>query len=243
LTLAPTKRTEVSGQTGIAPLISAFVVEKWESRVGSRSPTRRRGGCDPVPGVYAHAHGDGGDDVADLSQLDRPINLVDICRALGGSALVQRLDDVSIRAWRDDLTLIRDSLSYARAILAADLAILTQTTSPETPQWQGVVDELSGVLATNWGEDEWPDPNDQAGDPEIDVDLFLRTDHLLAAHREMARVDLSSAVATAGVRALIEDQLALLTERQAAVEARLQQIRAVIIRRYREGVAAHDRPA
>ena len=59
----------------------------------------------------------------------------------------------------------------------------------------------------------------------------------------MARVDLSSAVATAGVRALIEDQLALLTERQAAVEARLQQIRAVIIRRYREGVAAHDRPA
>lgn len=236
-------REEVNGQRGIAPLISAFVVERRESRVGSRSPTGQRGECDPVPGAHAHAHGDGGDDVADLSQLDRPINLVDICRALGGSAHVQRLDDVSIRAWRDDLTLIRDSLSYARAILATDLAILTQTTPPETPQWQGVVDELPGVLATNWGEDEWPDPNDQGGDPEIDVHLFLRTDHLLAAHREMARVDLSSAVATAGVRALIEDQLALLTERQAAVEARLQQIRAVIIHRYREGVATHDRPA
>jgi hypothetical protein len=59
----------------------------------------------------------------------------------------------------------------------------------------------------------------------------------------MARVDLSSAVATAGVRALLEEQLGLLTERQAAVEARLQQIRAVIIRRYREGAAAHDQSA
>ena len=37
----------------------------------------------------------------------------------------------------------------------------------------------------------------------------------------------------------------MLTERQAAVEARLQQIRAVIIRRYREGGGrtARDRPA
>ncbi len=35
----------------------------------------------------------------------------------------------------------------------------------------------------------------------------------------------------------------MLTERQAAVEARLQQIRAVIIRRYREAVAADDQPA
>jgi hypothetical protein len=230
-------------RAGISVLISAFVVKKEQNRVGSRSPTRRRGECDPVSGASAHAHDDEGDDVADLSQLQRPIDLVDIGRALGGSAHVQRMGDVSIRAWRDDLTLIRDSLRYARTVLAADLAILTQSTSPESSPWQGVIDELPGVLATSSGLDEWPDPYDDGGDPEIDVDLFLRTDHLLAVHREMARVDLSSAVATSGVRALIEDQLALLTERQAAVEARLQQIRAIIIRRYRESVAAHDQPA
>jgi hypothetical protein len=196
-----------------------------------------------VSGAHAHTHDDGGEDIEDLSQLDRPINLVDIGRALGGSAHVQRLGDVPIRAWRDDLTLIRESLSYARTVLAADLAILTQTTSPETSQGQGLVDELPSVLTTSSGGDEWPDLKVDGDDPEIDVDLFLRTDHLLAAHREMARVDLSSAAATAGVRALVEDQLALLTERHAAVDARLQQIRAVIIRRYREGAAAHDQSA
>ena len=79
---------------------------------------------------------------------------------------------------------------------------------------------------------------------DIDEGLFARTDHLLAAHREMARVDLSSTAATTRVRLLVEEQLAILTERQAAVEARLQQIRAVIIRRYRLAAApARDRPA
>ena len=52
----------------------------------------------------------------------------------------------------------------------------------------------------------------------------------------MARVDLTSSAARGRVLEPIEEQLALLTERQAAVEARLQQIRSVIFRRYREGV-------
>ena len=199
--------------------------------------------CGPVSGASSHAQDNEGRGVADLSQLARPLNLIDIGRALGGSAHVERLGDIPIRAWRDDLGIIRDSLSYARTVLAADLTILTQTTSPETSQLQQVVDDLPGVLTKNSGEDEWPGPRDGGDDPDIDVDLFLRTDHLLAAHREMARVDLSSPVATAGVRTRIEDQLALLTERQAAVEARLQQIRAVIIRRYREGAAAQDQSA
>jgi hypothetical protein len=205
-------------------------------------PRKAERECGPVSGAQAHAQDDEGQGVADLSQLDRPINLVDIGRALGESAQVERLGDIPIRAWRDDLTLIRDSLSYARAVLAADLAILAQTTSPKRSQLQEVVDDLPGLLTKGQEEAEWPGPN--GGDePDIDVDLFLRTDHLLAVHREMARVDLSSSVATAAVRARIEDQLALLNERQAAVEARLQQIRAVIIRRYREGAAAQDQPA
>jgi hypothetical protein len=79
---------------------------------------------------------------------------------------------------------------------------------------------------------------------DIDEGLFVRTDHLLAPHREMALLDLASPAARGRVLELIEEQLALLTERQAAVEARLQQIRSVVFRRYREGVeSAHDQPA
>ena len=75
-------------------------------------------------------------------------------------------------------------------------------------------------------------------------DLFSRTDQLLSAHQEMAVVDLSSPFDVAGSLAVIEEQLTALTERQEAVEARLQQIRAAVIRRYEEGEAsARDQPA
>ena len=51
-----------------------------------------------------------------------------------------------IRAWRDDLTRRPRRPRYARAILAADVAILTESgSSPPTGQ-QGIVDELPGVL-------------------------------------------------------------------------------------------------
>ena len=57
-------------------------------------------------------------------------------------------------------------------------------------------------------------------------------------------VDLSSPFDVAGSLAVIDEQLTALTERQEAVEARLQQIRAAIIRRYEEGEAsARDQPA
>ena len=136
---------------------------------------------------------------------------------------------------RDDLTLIRDSLSYATAILAADVAILSDAGTQGTTAGPDIVtSSRAGSLGSRRGPMACRGLDD-LDDLDVDIDegLFARTDHLLAAHREMARVDLSSAAATAGARALVEEQLAILTERHAAVEARLQQIRAVIIRRYR----------
>jgi hypothetical protein len=60
----------------------------------------------------------------------------------------------------------------------------------------------------------------------------------------MARVDLTSPAARTRTLESVEEQLAMLTERQAAVEARLQQIRAVIFRRYRDAAApAHNQTA
>jgi hypothetical protein len=179
----------------------------------------------------------------ELSLHVQPINLVDIGRVLGESAKVERLGDIPVRAWRDDLTVIRDSLSYARAVLAADVAILTESGQSATES-QRVVDDLPGVLAAVDPDPEWPDQDVLDPDPDIDEGLFVRTDHLLAAHREMARVDLTSPAARGRLLELVGQQLGLLTERQAAVEARLQQIRAVIFRRYRDAAApAHDQTA
>ena len=207
-------------------------------------PAWRRGECDPVPASDAHADSEG---AAELSRRDRPIDLIDIARALGESSNIERLGGAAIRAWRDDLTLIRDSLSYALTILAADVAILSHS-GPEGPAaGRDVVDELPRRLSSSpSGNQRSVEDLGDLGDLEVDFDegLFVRSDQLLAAHREMARVDLSSSAATAGALALVEEQLAILTERHAAVDARLQQIRAVIIRRYRQAAApARDRPA
>jgi hypothetical protein len=197
-----------------------------------------------VPPTDAHA---GSDHEAGFSLRDRPIDLIDIARALGESSNIERLDGAAIRAWRDDLTLIQEALSYAVTILAADVAILSQTRSEATAAGRDIVDELPGTPPTTPNEERWSAQDlENLEDLEVAFDegLFARTDQLLRAHREMARVDLSSAAATAGALALVEEQLAILTERHAAVEARLQQIRAVIIRRYRQAAAAaRDRPA
>jgi hypothetical protein len=203
-----------------------------------------------VPPTDAHPDSD---PATELWLRDRPINLIDIARVLGESANVERLDGAAIRAWRDDLTLIRDSLSYARAILAADVTILSDSGPQRPPAGRDVVDTLPSRLSSpgqDQNQDQWsPEDLEDLGDLEdldlaIDEDLFARTDQLLAAHRALARVDRSSAAATAGALAQVEEQLAILTERHATVEARLQQIRLVIVRRYREEAAtARDQPA
>jgi hypothetical protein len=196
-----------------------------------------------VPAASAHKDRDEADQAGELSLRMQPIDLVDIGRVLGESAKAERLGDIPIRAWRDDLTVIRDSLSYARAVLVADVAILTES-GPSATATQRVVDDLPGILAAVDPDPQWPDQDVVDPDPDIDEGLFVRTDHLLATHREMARVDLTSPSARSRTLELVEEQLAMLTERQAAVEARLQQIRAVIYRRYRDAAApAHDQTA
>jgi hypothetical protein len=199
----------------------------------------------------SHAHRDEGDDPAEPPLRDRPIDLVDIGQALGTSANLERLGDGALRAWRDDLTSIRESLTYARTVLAGDVAILSQSGSLGGTEPETVADEISRMLGAGAEEPQRPEPDeeeifDRSFDDNLvfDEGLFLRADHLLAAHQEMARVNLSSAGAVARVRELVEGQLAILSEREAAVEARLQQIRAVIIRRYRIAVApVHDQSA
>jgi hypothetical protein len=199
-----------------------------------------------MPATQEHAPDGEGGEADGPSWRDRPIDLVDIGRVLGQSARVDRLVDVaSVRMCRDDLTVLEEALSYSRAILQADVALLAQGDAPAAAEPEELARELARMLAESPAEDLLSQTHLQDdADPEFDEGLFVRTEHLLAVHQEMARVDLSSPAATSRLRARIEEQLAILTERQATIEARLQQTRAVIIRRYREGLdTATDKPA
>jgi hypothetical protein len=199
-----------------------------------------------VPAGHADAPGDDQGDtdvVPGPARRDRPILLADIDQLLEESADVEHLDHEALRSWRGDLTVVLESLTYARAILAGDVAILRRTGGADTAG-RAVEADLPRLLASGPGVGQCSEPDEETADTEIGEDLFSRTDGLLEAHQEMAEVDLSSAFDVAGSLAVVEQQLDALTERQEAVEARLQQIRAAIIRRYEEGrPSAHDQPA
>ena len=63
----------------------------------------------------------------------------------------------------------------------------------------------------------------------------------MAAHQEMAHADLSSREEVTRVLGELEAQLNDLAQRQEAVEIRLQEIRAAIVRQYKDGrVPARD---
>ena len=201
--------------------------------------------CDPVPSVRPDAAGD--DDASDAPDHafgGRPILLSDIDRMLEDSAELDRLDHDGLRTWRADLILVLESLTYARTVLAADVAILRTAGAPDAQTRSAWSTASPACSAPARRGIPHPAPGDERAAPEPDDGLFLRTEQLLAAHGEMAQVELSSAFDVAGSLAVIEEQLTALSERQEAVEGRLQQIRAAVIRRYEEGAApARDQPA
>ena len=186
----------------------------------------------------------------ELSLRDRPIDLVDIARSSGSrptsSAWVMPLSGPGGTISRS----IRESLSYARAILAADVAILSQ------PATQGTTGGADGGRRAPWTS-SWLEP--RRGPVAVRSPVIGRLDDLESGRRREA----SSSVRTTSWPPTgrwpgwicprrpprpaswgwSRSSWPILTERQAAVEARLQQIRAAIIRRYRRAAASSPRPA
>jgi hypothetical protein len=194
-----------------------------------------------VSSVHAHVpEEDPTDLIGDLSNDDSPILLADIDRVLEVSARVEHAHATApIRAWRHDLTVALESLAYARAVLAADVGILRHCLV--SPDQQALVDDLPAVLsARSWG-GGWAEPDNAEDDAREDWGVFARSDRLMSAHQEMATADLSSREEVTRVLADLEAQLTDLAQRQEAVEDRLQQIRAAIVRQYKDGeVTARD---
>ena len=195
-----------------------------------------------MPAGHADAHGDD-DPAGGESPPARPILLADIDRMLESSANVEHLGPgAPLRTWRDELTVVLEALIYARAVLAGDVAILVHRSAGYAVDAQSMADHLPRALASPPSTDEDAELFDEGG-TDIDLAIFDRTDQLLSAHHQMARVDLTSQVDVARVLGAVDEQLTGLTIRQEAVEARLRQIRAAIIRQYQEGDPPQDKPA
>jgi hypothetical protein len=168
---------------------------------------------------------------------DEPVLLEDIDRILQESAGVADAHGATpVRAWRDALRRDLEALIYARSVLADDVAILRHRLATDAPSSKEVVDDLPDVLAgRSWGEG-WSAPDEPGSGVDLDPGVFARADVLVAVHAEMATLDLTSPEDVRRVLADLEGQLGSLVTRQEAVETRLEEIRATIVRQYEEGI-------
>ena len=187
----------------------------------------------------ALAHGDGQIDVEDIDRVLR--DSVGLC--------ADTADDIAaLREWREDLSVARATLAYARDILAADVALLHHCLTVRSARRSSshnlddLIVELPSLLtsATPFRSDggvTGPEPaeSDRPGHGVVDIAAIVaRSDHLISAHRDMAGTDLSSADALAHTLGELETELTTLAERQGAVATRLQEMRAVVLRQYAE---------
>jgi hypothetical protein len=191
--------------------------------------------------AHAESHRDPDHGAGPSAPASRPIALADIDRALRESAGVTDAGSKSpVRAWRDELAVALESLTYARAVLSADVGILRHRRSGGPEADGSVVDELSQAMSSRpWGKG-WSAPSRSGNPARVDWEIFARSDALMSTHEEMARVDLSSPDEVARVIGDMEAQLADLTLRQEAVGGRLREIRAAIVRQYRDGAVTTE---
>jgi|SRR6516165_1481102 hypothetical protein len=159
-----------------------------------------------------------------------PLLMADVDRLLLESARVARVGpDAPVRAWREDLTEALAVLSYAETVLAGDATLLRHCLSDAPADHKAVLDDLASTLSRG------DDLCDAAEAVPLDETLFARADGLVAPHDHLARADLTEPEA---VRRLLDDvgaQLGEVGARRREVAARLADIRAAVIRQYREG--------
>ena len=202
----------------------------------------------------SRTHGDGRGPGA-LAHGGGPIDVEDIDRVLRDSAgLGADTPHASavLREWRADLSVALAALVYAREILTADIALvhrcLAMPGTPSSPA-EGLDDliaHLPRVLTSPSsrtvssvgeiparGPAESEDPGRSIEDEDI-AQVVARSDRLVAAHRVLASTDLSVPAELAYALGVLEAQLTTLAEHQGAVAARLQEIRAVVLRQYAE---------
>ncbi len=123
----------------------------------------------------AHLPDDGAGhrEAGEVRDEERPLELEDVDAALGESAGVADASGATpIRAWRDGLTQILETLVYARGVLTDDMGILRHRLATDTPSSKEMVDDLPGALvARSWGEG-WSAPDNPSVGAELDTGVF-----------------------------------------------------------------------
>jgi hypothetical protein len=181
-----------------------------------------------MPSAQAQAHNPEDDVTAERAV--PPLHLGDVDDLLLQSARAARVgSDVPVRAWRDELTEALAVLTYAETVLAGDAALLHHCLATGPFDHKQVLDGLARAVAG----DDVPD----AVRPGLTDDdaVFARADRLLSVHERMASADLTRRQV---VRRLLDDvecELVEVAARRLQVDARLANIRAAVIRQYREG--------
>jgi hypothetical protein len=194
-----------------------------------------------VSSVRAHNYSDDADRGQSALTPGAPILLADIDRALEDSARVEHAGrGEPIREWRDRLAVALDSLAYARTVLSADVGILRHRLASGPDADTELADDLSHAMSSRpWGKG-WSAPCGTEGHSQADWEIFARSDRLMSTHEEMAHVDLSARDDVVRVIHRMEKQLADLGRRQEAVQSRLHEIRAAIVRQYEAGAVTTE---
>lgn len=181
-----------------------------------------------MPSAQAQAHNSEDDRTA--GDAVQPLLLADVDYVLLESARAARFGSPTpVRAWRDDLTEALAVLTYVETVLSGDVALLRHCLATGPFDHKQVLDGLARAVA---GDDR---PDGVVPGPTDDDAMFARADRLLSVHERMAFVDLTRRQSVRRLLDDIESELGEVAARRFQVEARLANIRAAVIRQYREG--------
>lgn len=169
-----------------------------------------------------------------------PIFLADIDQVLEESKCVGHASATAVRTWREDLTVARECLAYTRSVLTSDVGILRRCLADAGSGPEALLADLPAAMTSGEGGEggsEGAGSDGSASDLSSTMlhQVSARSDALMSVHDEMARTDLASPEEVSRLLDAVHDQLNGLEQRQVAVAARLQQIRAAIVRLYHEG--------
>jgi hypothetical protein len=145
-----------------------------------------------------------------------------------------------IRAWRDDLAHAAVLLSYARHVLSVDLGIL-ESARQGGRDLQALVDELPRQLASASIGGGWSlSPDATASMDSARRAVAGEADGLMAAHSQLAGLDVGSPEEVEHVSDELRVQLEMVNERHERVEVRLREVKALLVQRYKDGAADAD---
>jgi hypothetical protein len=160
--------------------------------------------------------------------------LLDSTSAVGAEAPAER-----IRAWRDQLAHVAVLLAYARHVLSVDIHVLRDAVETPGASFDAVVHSLPETLTTASIGGGWSlSPDAPATMISAEQLVEGEADELLALHSRLVGADIARPGDVEPLLAELEVQLAWVTERWEAAEARLRRLQSELVTKYKTGEAS-----